>query len=332
MTRDVLNPHGWPAEALEVFAKSITATFATLTRRKRPVTWPLTPYLAGDGSSIDVSTGLTYPAKAERARRNPKVALLFEDPVGSGIDPYPIVLVKASAAVKDSDLQAGADRYLREAMTKLPDAYRTTPWFVLARQQWYWTRIWMHLTPLEIFVWPGGDMDAEPRTWRAPDDIAVPPSDPAPPGPPPPPYQAAPGDWRPRARRALEVMRPPVLTVVADGWPIAFPVRGARLTKDGFAFGIPAAAPAPARGPACLTFHTHAERFIGQENAAFVGRVGEQAGEAAFLVERLLGDFSLPGGRLGVTRAFLGKARVLHPRLEAECRRRGQPVPQMHKP
>ncbi len=327
-----MDTQGWPQEASEVFANAVTAEFATLTRRSTPVTWPLTPYVEPGGTSIDVSSGLTYPSKAERARRNPHVALLFRDPTGSGIRDFPVVLVKGGATVTDRDLQAGTDRYVRSATTKLPDAYRSTPWPVLKMQAWYWVRIWIHVTPLEIMVWPHADLDAAPSVWRAPQDTEVPPSDPAPKGRGPGPYQGAPTEWRPRARRALEVMGDPVLTVRHGEWPIPFPVRATRITGDGFAFDIPNGAPAPAEGPACLTFHVHAERFAGQENATFVGEVSHDGADARFRVERLLGDFSLPGNRLGVTKAFLTKAAQLQPRLKAEAERRGQPVPKIHKP
>jgi len=63
-------------------ARALTCHYASLTRDERPITWPVTPYVNDDRRSVDVSTGLAYPAKAERARRNPNVGLLFQDAVG----------------------------------------------------------------------------------------------------------------------------------------------------------------------------------------------------------------------------------------------------------
>ncbi len=79
---DLAQAPSWPAELGEVFERELTCEYASLTRSGSPVTLPSTPYV-GNGT-LDVSTGLTYPAKAERARRNPKVALLFADPIGAG--------------------------------------------------------------------------------------------------------------------------------------------------------------------------------------------------------------------------------------------------------
>src|SRR6476620_8237385 len=117
---DNANPAGWPEELLPVFQRSITCEYASLTRKGEPVTWPLNPYMGEDGRTLDISTGLTYPAKAERARRDPRVSLLFSDPLGSGLSDYPTVLVQGLATVKDADLQAGADRYARLAFLTFP--------------------------------------------------------------------------------------------------------------------------------------------------------------------------------------------------------------------
>ena len=116
----------WPRELLDVFERAITCEYASLTRAGAPVTVPTTPYLGAAGT-IDVSTGLTYPAKAERARRNPRVALLFADSLGAGRSDAPVVLVQGHAAVRDADLQANTDRYVRASMKKLPAAAAGQP-------------------------------------------------------------------------------------------------------------------------------------------------------------------------------------------------------------
>ena len=306
------NPAGWPEEVLPIFERAITCQFATVTRRGTP---------------------LTYPAKAERARRNPRVALLFADPVGAGLADPPVVLVQGLATVRDADLQANADRYARLSLAKLPGAYRGTPRFLLRRQAWYFARIWVEVTPLRILWWPGGRTDEAPRRWEAPAGTRAAESDPAPPGRAPAPWKEAPADWRPRATEVVDRLGAPVLTVMDEaGFPVPLPTRGATLDAAGFRLELPSGSPCPAHGPACLTFHTHAEEFVGQENAVFVGQVAAEAGGTLFRVERGLGDFSLAGNALQRTRAFLGSGRRLAPRTEAEAARRGQPVPEVRLP
>jgi hypothetical protein len=321
-----------PDEVRAVFRRSLTCEFATLTRRLSPVTWPVTPYKSEAGT-LDVSTGLTYPAKADRARRNPRVALLFADPVGTGLEAPPVVLVRGLATVRDRDLQAATDRYIKVALDKLAPVYRYSPWWVLKQHAWYWVRAWVEVTPLHISWWPDRGLAKPPREWRAPEGTTAPPSDPAPEGSGPGAYQSAPSDWRERGRQALDRLGLADLSVVEEsGWPAVWPLTGVSPTDDGFDLSFGRHAPAEARGSACISFHSHGEEFTGQENAVFVGEVRPRAGGATFTVERVLGDFSLAGNRLAVTRAFFSKARKLRPRLEREVERRGQTMPTIRKP
>jgi hypothetical protein len=321
----------WPAQLTPFLDAAVTTEYASLTRDGRPVAVPVTPY--SGAATLDVSTGLTYPAKAERARRDPRVALLFADPVGSGLEAPPVALVQGLATVRDRDLQAGLDRYVRVSSAKLPGSYEGTPWFVLRRSAWYFTRIWVEVTPLRVTWWERGDLDAEPRVWSAPRGTTAPPSDPAPSGSTPPPWRPAPTDWHEAARRAEHLGVPDVTLAGADGWPLPLPARLVERVDDGFVVTLPAGAPpSPAEpGPACLTFHTHAERFTGQENVTLVGtgvRTGSAGEERVHVrVERALGDFSLPGGRATRALSFFRAARRLDRRLAEEAARRGQPVP-----
>ena len=97
-----------PPEVQQVFNSFITTEFTTVDSRGRPICWPLTPYYEQGDPCIDVTTALGYPKKAEDARANPKVSLLFSDPTGSGMDAAPQVLVQGTADVDARDLEATA--------------------------------------------------------------------------------------------------------------------------------------------------------------------------------------------------------------------------------
>ncbi|MHB8681721.1 MAG: pyridoxamine 5'-phosphate oxidase family protein [Acidimicrobiales bacterium] len=321
----------WPPQLRAVFERSITAEYASLTRAGSPVAVPTTPY-PGAGT-IDVSTGLTYPAKAERARREPRVALLFADPVGSGLGDGPVVLVQGLATVRDSDLQANTDRYVRLSTAKLPAATKGQPKAVLRRMAWYFARIWVEITPLHMRWWPTRSLDELAGEWNAPEGTAAPLSDPPPPGARPGAWIAPVGDWRPLVAGALRALPLHDLTVVGDnGFPLCLPVASASAAPDGVALRLGPATPALRAGPACLTMHGHDERFTGQENHTVVGTFEPTEGGGLLRVERALGDWSLAGNRLRMGMAFLAKGRVLAKRLEAEANRRSLPVPRVRFP
>lgn len=327
------NPGGWPAEVLPIFERAITCEFASVTRQGTPIAVPMTPYLGENGRTLDVSTGLTYPAKAERVRRNPHVALLFSDPLGSGLSDAPIVLVLGLGAVRDRDVQANSDRYLRLSYQKLPGLYSQLPWFILRHQRWYWTRIWIHVTPLRMLWWPSGMLGDPPRTWEAPVGIVGEESDPPPTGPMPRGEFAAPADWRPRATDAVRRLGPPVLTVMgADGYPNPVRARGAVVTPDGFRVHLHTSHPGAAAGPACLTFHIYDATFRFEENATFIGKLEPTDDGALVHVERALGDLSAPGSWPRRVKSALSAGRRMAPRLRAEAARRGQVPPVIRRP
>lgn len=327
-----MNPMGWPDELTSVVERSVTAELSTLTRSGAPVTSPTTPYLGPAGDTIDVSTGLTYPAKAERARRNPRVSLLFADPVGNA--GAPVVLVQGLASVRDADLQANTDRYVALSAAKLPETVKGRPKAVLRRMGWYYARIWIQVTPLHVRWWAGRDLLEPALEWNAPADTAATLSDPPPSGLQPPAWKKPPPDWRALAEGALHRLPLHDLTVVAaNGFPLCLPVAGATLVAEGIELRLGAGGPDVPPGPACLTMHGHPERFSSQENHTLVGALeaGEE-GRALFHVDRALGDWSAPGGSLRMGIGFLSKGRVLGPRLRQEATRRNQPVPRVRFP
>jgi hypothetical protein len=332
----VTNPAHWPQEVLPLFEKALTCEFASLTRHGIPITYPLTPYIGEDERTLDVSTGLTYPAKAERARRNPKVGMLYSDAIGTGLPDAPTVLVYGLATVRDADLQANTDRYVCFSLAKAPAAFKGMPVLLLRRFAWYFARIWIEVTPLQILWWTASHMDEPPQIWYAPTDIQAPPSDPAPAGKQPPAWLEVPSQWRNAAAYAIKHLGLPILTVVnADGFPCPLRVKSVSLSSEGFSLELPSGISAnisTTSGSACLTFHAHPTVFSSQENKVFLGTTIPQNGALFFKVERPLADWSLSGSRLMAGWAFLSKSRQLAPRLQTEAARRGQPVPKVHIP
>ncbi len=321
----------WPADLLELFERSITCEYASLTRAGAPVTIPTTPYV-GRGT-LDISTGLTYPAKAERARRNPKVALLYADPIGAGLGDAPVVLVQGHAAVRDADLQANTDRYVRVAAEKLPEVTKGQPKALLRRFTFYYARMWIEITPLRIRRWADRDLTQEPQEWRPSRAPELPESDPTPSGRQPPAWKEPPREWHEIVARALRLLPLADLTLVdRDGYPVCLPVTAGELSGGEVPLGIGAGAPELSPGPACLTVHGHNEQFTTQENHTLVGDLVLEPGGPVLRIERALANWSLTGSRGRIAVDFMKTGRRLRPRLKAEAARRGQPVPRVNLP
>lgn len=322
----------WPGELRPVFDRALTCEYASLTRAGSPVTIPSTPYIGATGT-LDVSTGLSYPAKAERARRNPKVALLFADAIGTGAGDAPVVLVQGHAAVRDADLQGNTDRYVELSIAKLPAAVDGQPKAILRRMVFYYARIWIEITPVRIHWWPDRTLAAEGQVWQADPGLVLPDSDPAPSGRQSPAWLEPPQRWQEVAAQALQALPLADLTVVGeDGYPVCVPVTAGALQGDEVALQIGTGAPSLTPGPACLTVHGHDERFTGQENHTLVGAFVQGEAGPRLRVERALADWSITGSRLQRGLGFLRKGRTLRPRLKTEAARRGQAVPVVNIP
>jgi Pyridoxamine 5'-phosphate oxidase len=153
-----------PQEVQDVFGRFMTTELTTVDSRGQPIVWPVTPYYEPGGMTIDVTTGVGYPKKAEDARRHPRVSLLFSDPTGSEIESGIRVLVQGTAEVDDRDLKANFERYRVESDRKVPRVRKE--WFPPAPLDrmflWYFERIYVKVRPERVFVWPDGDPAAEP--------------------------------------------------------------------------------------------------------------------------------------------------------------------------
>jgi Pyridoxamine 5'-phosphate oxidase len=285
-----------PDEVQRVFETFITTEYTTVDRRGQPISWPVTPYYTRGAPCIDVCTGLGYPKKAKDAQLNPKVALLFSDPTGCGMETAPQVLVQGTAEVDDRDLDANRERYQRESATKLPATVKIAPPKALQRFfDWYYKRIYVHVRPERVYVWAAGDATNEPQLFDAHMEEVRSGHDEEPPGQ----HAGTEGGgmvWDERLDELGSRYRSAVLSLVApDGFPFSVRVpisvdRAAhRIHLGAGIVGLPVQP-----GLACITAHDHHPDFLWQRNFQVRGDLVEEDGNWAVVPHRLIGGFELP--------------------------------------
>src|SRR5437588_2705068 len=285
-----------PAEIQEVFARFITTEFSTVDANEQPIVWPVTPYYRRGDPCVDITTGLGYPKKANDARANPKVALLFSDSTGCDLDRPPMVLVQGTAEVDDRDLAVNRERYARESAEKLPGAQSMQPPSFLRRLfTWYYTRIYVHVRPERIYAWPGGDTATEPELYGShmeevrsghSEEVELPHAEP----------EGGAATWDKRVTQLGTSYKSAVLAFVApDGFPFAVrvPVRADSASRRIRILELPAGTPVQV-GLACLTAHDHAPDFSWQRNFQVRGDLVRDSEGWALAPHRLVGGFEMP--------------------------------------
>jgi len=285
-----------PQEVREAFGKFVTCEYVTIDSRRQPIVWPVTPYYEEGGPCIDVTTGVGYPKKALDARRDPRVALLFSDTTGSGIDSGLSVLVQGMADVDDRDLVANRERYWRESGEKLPATKDMHPPKLLRSLfNWYYTRIYVHVRPERVFVWPKGDPTSPPEVLDAHMDEVRSGHSEEPLEPLEPPSGGR-LTWDPRIEELDRRYETAVVAWIApDGFPLAarLPVSLDRDERRIVLGTAPAGLPLAA-GRACVTAHRHSPDFTWQENFQVRGDLVEADGGWALVPRKLVGGFELP--------------------------------------
>ena len=297
-----------PQEARAAFERFITCELTTVASDQQPITWPVTPYYRQGGPTIDVTTGLGYPKKADDARRHPSVSLLFSDPNGSGIESGVRVLVQGTAEVDDADLKANAERYMEESKAKLPATRKMHPPKPLrAAFNFYYARIYIKVRPERVFIWPEGDPAAEPmildshleevrsgHTEEPPEDHGG--------------TRGGEPAWDDRMEELAHHDTGVLSWLAPDGFPIAVrvPISGDADSRTISIDAEPAGLPL-LEGRACLTVHRHSPDFTWQRNFQIRGDLGRNGGGWRLVPRRLVGGFEIPEGRLSRYRDFVKK-------------------------
>ena len=134
-----------------------TCELATVTRTGTPVAWPAVSWYDRDAGQLVLTTSIGLPRKAFNIRRDPRVALLFSDPTGSGRDDLPQVLVQGTARCPDEIRTSprGLETYWRELWRRQPasSAYGSTPldrWLF----DFYYMRLVITVEPTRITTRP----------------------------------------------------------------------------------------------------------------------------------------------------------------------------------
>jgi len=301
-----------PEHVFRMIESGVVAEFATVSAKGVPIDTPTYYFPSDDMATIDLATGVPNPAKSERARRNPKVGLLIE-----GRPDEPVVVIRAHAAVRDSDIQSNAIRYLAE--TGWEGISHGITWDQARLAITYWSRIIIENTPERIYWWDNhAALDGPPSVWNAPARGAWPQSDPAPEAP------LSPGNWTPRPWRdvaadAVASGDPAHLSVVdADGFPLPMRANGVELVAEGFRLAMPKGTPWALAGKACVTFAGF---------RTFVGEAVPEGEGVLFRAERALPQHPSTLDTRQVLQPAESTLTKTRARLEAEMARLGQALP-----
>ncbi|MCX4554815.1 pyridoxamine 5'-phosphate oxidase family protein [Streptomyces phaeochromogenes] len=281
-----------------------TCEFVTLGRDGTPIAWP-TVALRRDDDTFLVTTSLAFAQKALNIRRDGRVALLFSEPTGSGMEAPEQVFVSGTAVCPDEIVTPPSDdpAYWSLLFDRQPHSrsYVDPParWLM----DWYYLRLLITIVPTEVRI-------------RAP-------------------LTASPGEGGGTANGSASLPGADVLAGFPTAVLSARDSSGAPLlmrtsttvTPEGFLVE-----PAPdcevVPGPAALLVHRHDDRLGGLYNALVPGELRRSNGGGWLLVpQRVI----VPSGN-GSPRDQLRVLRTVRRSTNAYLRRHGLNRPRVDWP
>jgi hypothetical protein len=136
--------------------------FSTLARDGTPVTWPTLPFFDHTDHRFLITCSIGLAQKAFNVRRDGRVAMLFSNPMGSGLVAPPSVLIQGDAEAPE-DLTAPAEGFLERAQLVFErqpvgiTMIGVLPGPIRKLADWYGWRIFIHVRPRRIRWWLDGD-------------------------------------------------------------------------------------------------------------------------------------------------------------------------------
>ncbi|MER6789356.1 pyridoxamine 5'-phosphate oxidase [Streptomyces sp. NPDC000658] len=244
--------HTAPLDILDAYR---TCEFVTLGRNGAPVVWPAAVRRRADGTLL-LTTSLAFAQKALNVRRDGRVALLWSDPTGSGLDRPPQIFVAGRAVCPDDVMTGpeGAEDYWRTLFERQPHSRSYLAPGVRRLMDWYYLRLLITVTPEQTLVRP--------------------------PLAPPPPARPDTGERTATSLLgAAQLARYPSAVLAAcdrTGAPVLARTRPVA-TNAGFAVAVPTDCLLTA-GPASLLVHRHDERLNHMQNALVRGELRQDGG------------------------------------------------------
>ncbi|MFJ7076884.1 pyridoxamine 5'-phosphate oxidase family protein [Streptomyces sp. NPDC098781] len=245
-----------PLDVLDAYR---TCEFVTLGKDGTPLVWPTAVWRRPDGTLL-LSTSVAFAQKALNIRRDGRVALLFSDPTGSGLEQAPEIFVGGRAECPDeiSTGPQGAEDYWRMLFERQPHSKAYVSFPLRRTMAWYYLRLLITVTPERVIV-------REP-----PAPLAEPPRPSTLPG-------------------AVQLARHPSAVLAArdaSGAPVL--ARTRPLPADGgFEVGVPEDCTA-VPGPASLLVHRHDEKLNHMHNALVRGELRRSGTTWLLLPERVV--------------------------------------------
>ena len=271
--------------------------------------WPMVPLWLPERGQVVLTTSIGFPVKARQLRRDPRVALLFSDPTGSGKDAPPMVLLQGTAEVSGRVLTHSPDLLAHWARvhaiqpaSRLFSAAAPLRWFM----DWYYMRLVVNVQVDRVLCWPDRDINSAPQVVDVAGCADNTPNSSAygtgrcgaaeatvgPDGP-------ALAGREPRVKvpaRRLARFGSAVLAGRDDtGHPVALRVQAVRGAESGVWTTADTPGVGLSAGEAMLLFHSHDERLSKLRSLQVVGRIdhGERGWE--FRARRLVNGLGVRG-------------------------------------